>query len=94
LPEFDAAAMELAVQLFRVPTPWRNNMRSLIPAALTVPGGNAARHRDLTLPSGTAKKIGDTQYTVRTNAVATLNMISAMPPWGAHDRSIVRETLR
>ena len=69
-------------------------MRSLIPAALTVPGGNAARHRDLTLPSGTAKKIGDTQYTVRTNAVATLNMISAMPPWGAHDRSIVRETLR
>src|SRR6266581_3125674 len=71
------------------PTPaggkYRQIMVDLDPAKLLakgltpLDGANAVNAQNLTLPSGTAK-IGDTQYTVRTNAVpATIDELNNIP---------------
>src|SRR5437016_11446831 len=71
------------------PTPaggkYRQIMVDLDPAKLLAKGltpldvANAVNAQNLTLPSGTAK-IGDTQYTVRTNAVpATIDELNNIP---------------
>src|SRR5260370_36768157 len=57
-----------------------NDPEKLLPRELTpLDIVNAVNTQNLTLPSGTAK-IGDTQYTVRTNATpASINDLNMMP---------------
>jgi len=80
------------------PTPaggkYRQIMVDLDPAKLLAKGltpldvANAVNAQNLTLPSGTAK-IGDTQYTVRTNAVpATIDDLNNIPVKYANGASV------
>src|SRR5229473_2233269 len=82
-----------------LPTPaggkYRQIMVDLDPAKLLARGltpldvVNAVNAQNLTLPSGTAK-IGDTQYTVRTNAVpATIDDLNKMPVKFANGATIL-----
>jgi multidrug efflux pump subunit AcrB len=86
------------------PTPaggkYRQIMVDLDPAKLLAKGltpldvANAVNAQNLTLPSGTAK-IGDTQYTVRTNAVpATIDDLNNIPVKYANGATVYVKDLR
>jgi multidrug efflux pump subunit AcrB len=85
------------------PTPaggkYRQIMVDLDPAKLLAKGltpldvANAVNAQNLTLPSGTAK-IGDTQYTVRTNAVpATIDDLNNIPVKYANGATVLVKDL-